>query len=217
MVSHTKQTVLDNRKLTDHTFILRTSRSSEPIEAGQCFSVGTSGLAINREYSMYSAAADPFVDFLIREVEGGAVSSALAKLQIGDEVEVGGPYGSFCLSPEKVAQKQRYVFIASGTGIAPFCSYVKTFPNLDYVMLHGVRHPEEQYDADLYAEGRYVPCVSQPLNGSPRRVTDELTEMHLKEDDLYYLCGNRSMITDCVQILRDRGIPGGRIFMETFF
>lgn len=216
MVSHAKQTVLDNRRLSKNTFVLRTSRPDEEIKAGQCFSVGTSELAINREYSMYSAATDPFVDFLIREVDGGAVSSALARLDSGQEVEVGGPYGSFCLNDEQIHQR-RYVFIASGTGIAPFASYVKTFPGLDYTLLHGVRFEEEQYDFRSYPENRYVPCISRPNSGRSQRVTDVLSEMELHREDLYYLCGNRSMITDCVQILRDRRIPGGNVFMETFF
>ena len=216
MVAHSPQVVLENRRLSEHSFVLRTSRSNEPIVAGQCFSVGTADLAINREYSMYSAEHDPFVDFLIREVEGGAVSTTLANLQAGDEVEVGGPYGSFCLNPELIPN-QRYVFVASGTGIAPFASFVKTFPELDYLVVHGVRFGDEKYDRDLYPSERYVGCVSQSPLEEPKRVTDALATIDLRDEDLYYLCGNRNMITDSVHILRDRGVPGGNIFMETFF
>jgi len=216
MVLHTKQVVLENRRVSRDTYVLRTSRSNEPILAGQCFSVGTAGLAINREYSMYSAEDDPFVDFLIRQVEGGAVSTALADLQPGDSVEVGGPYGSFCLDRQDV-QSRRYVFIASGTGVAPFSSYVKTFPELDYVLLHGVRFSDERYDSDSYAQDRYIACVSRPEIGEPRRVTQALAEIDLNVNDLYYLCGNRNMITDSIEVLREKGVPGGQIFMETFF
>lgn len=165
---------------------------------------------------MYSAEDDPFIDFLIRVVDQGAVSTALSHLQDGDDVEVGGPYGSFCLDQERIGDTS-YVFIASGTGIAPFASYVKTYPNLDFKILHGVRYEEELYDRDMYNSERYVACVSRPKSGTGRRVTEVLEAMTLDSGALFYLCGNRNMITDVVQILRDKGIPGGRIFMETFF
>ena len=216
MATHGSHRVLDRRHLTEHTFVLRTTRPEGSIAAGQCFSVGTSDLAINREYSMYSAEGDPFVDFLIRVVDQGAVSTALSRLDEGDDVEVGGPYGSFCLDQNQVNDSP-FVFIASGTGIAPFASYVKTYPNLNYTILHGVRYESELYDREIYRPGNYVPCVSRPESGSGRRVTEALGEMDLDPSALFYLCGNRNMITDVIQVLRDKRIPGGQIFMETFF
>lgn len=208
--------VLNMRRITSQTFVLRTEKPPVPIRAGQCFSVGTRDLGINREYSMYSAASDPFVDFLIRKVDGGAVSERLERLDSGDAVQIGGPYGSFCLDETAISTRS-FVFIASGTGIAPFASYVATYPDLDYTIFHGVRHEDEQYDQDRYDSVRYRPCISRPQSGAGQRVTDALSRVELQRDSLYYLCGNRDMITDVVQLLREKGIPGGSIFMETFF
>lgn len=216
VVTHGTQTVISNRRVGPHAYVLRTTRSEAPIDAGQCFSVGTARLAINREYSMYSAESDPFVDFLIREVDGGVVSSTLASLDEGDEVEVGGPYGSFCLDKSQIASSH-YVFIASGTGIAPFASYVKTYPGLNYTAIHGVRTEVELYDHEIYDHQSFIPCVSRPDSGQARRVTDVLRTIDIDPNALFYLCGNRNMITDVVGILRERGIPGGQVFMETFF
>lgn len=208
--------VIANDRLSSATFRLRVERPSVGIRAGQCFSVGTKELKINREYSMYSAADDPFVDFLVREVDDGIVSPALGARQVGEYVEVGGPYGEFCLDEGKVGTT-RFVFIASGTGIAPFHSFVRTFPELDYLLLHGVRHADEMYEAVDYAPERYIPCVTRPAEGSGRRVTDVLGTLTLDPDAIYYLCGNRQMIVDAIQRLRDGGVPGGSIFTETFF
>lgn len=209
--------VIENVRLSQKTFRLRTDRPDVPIKAGQCFSVGTKELGINREYSMYSGAEDPFIDFLIREVEDGIVTPALAKCQPGDLVEIGGPYGDFCLPIQAVAEDE-FVFIASGTGIAPFHSYVKSFPWLKYKIFHGVRHSDEQYESTEYAVGHYFASISQPNDGSEgERVTKRLRNENLNPAARYYLCGNRSMITDAVQILREKGVPGGRILMETFF
>jgi ferredoxin--NADP+ reductase len=209
--------VIENRQLTAETFVLRTERPNVPILAGQCFSVGTEELAINREYSMYSAANDDYVDFLIRQVKDGRVSTALQVRQPASMVEIGGPYGQFCLDENKI-KTHKFLFVASGTGIAPFHSFVKTYPNLDYHIFHGIRRPDEKYDQADYESNRYFSAVSQPEDGTNRvRVTDLLNDHVLAANEIVYLCGNRSMITDCVEILRNKGIKGDSLFMETFF
>jgi len=208
--------VLENVRLSSSTFRLRTERPQAAIRAGQCFSVGTKDLGINREYSMYSAADDPFVDFLIREVDDGIVTPALGRCQPGDLVEIGGPYGDFCLPVHAVAE-DAFVFIASGTGIAPFHSYVKSFPWLDYQIFHGVRFDDETYESHEYAPERYHAAISRPKDGPGQRVTELIASADLNLDARYYLCGNRMMIVDAVRILREKGVPGGRILMETFF
>jgi ferredoxin--NADP+ reductase len=209
--------VLENRQLTEETFVLRTQRPDAEIVAGQCFSVGTEKLAINREYSMYSAADDPYVDFLIRRVEEGRVSTALSNLTTGDDVEIGGPYGEFCLKESHITDK-KLVLIGSGTGIAPFHSFFLTYPEIDFEILHGVRTEIERYDMDHYPEGTYKAFVSQPRNGvNAQRVTDGLIDRELLKDEIFYLCGNRSMIISCISILREKGIHGDAIFTETFF
>lgn len=210
--------VLENRTICEGTHCLRTERPHSMIRAGQCFSVGLASLGINREYSMYSAADDDYLDFLIRVVPDGVVSPWLAKCNVGDQVEIGGPYGDFCLFEDQVKSKE-YVFIATGTGIAPFHSFVKSFPTLRYHIYHGVRHEDEQYDKEHYAPDRYSAAVSRPRLGTSRseRVTNLLEQANLKNDSLYYLCGNQKMITDTIALLLAKGIPGGAIFTETFF
>ena len=212
----TDHRVEDVRWLSDETFVVRTERKGQGLRAGQCFSIGTRDAAINREYSIYSAEGDPYLEFLVRRVDGGAVSSALAQLAAGDVVQISGPYGSFCLSDDE-SVRRRYVFVASGTGIAPFASFVRTYPHLDYRLFHGVRHDAETYDRDFYSPARYVPCISRPQSGDPLRVTRALSRENVDLEALYYLCGNRNMITDTVMVLREAGVPGGNIFMETFF
>jgi ferredoxin-NADP reductase len=208
--------VLDVEHLSPHVFRLRTERPAVSIRAGQCFSVGPKGLGVNREYSMYSGAEDPYLDFLIRRIEHGVVSTALQNVRVGDAVEIGGPYGEFCL-PESVLNN-RYLFVATGTGIAPFHSYVKTFPGLDYRILHGIRLRNETYHAAHYESGRYLACVSRSNGiGSGERVTDRLAREGVAGNEKIYLCGNRAMIVDVVEILRAKGVSGDNIFMEVFF
>lgn len=218
-MTQTEQTVLGVRHLSDNTFVLRTTRDDIDVAAGQCFSVGTQGLAINREYSIYSGAKEPHLEFLIRKIDQGAVSTALSNLSEGDAVQVSGPFGAFCLKDEHLSGDPRtFVFIATGTGIAPFTSFVRTHQGLDFQVVHGVRFANEQYEQEEFPEDKYFACISQePTWEGPRRVTELLSSHQLSSESLYYLCGNRNMIVDATKVLRARGIPGGQIFMETFF
>ncbi len=172
-------------------------------------------MSINREYSMYSSADAPYLEFLIRAVEDGLVSSKLQRLNVGDLVEIDGPYGEFCIHQENLSRK--HLFIGSGTGVAPFHSFAKTYPELDYLVLHGIRYSDESYNHEDYKSGGYYPCISNNTQGVSVRVTDFLKTNPPKEETIIYLCGNRNMIVDSVQILLDGGINGDQIITEVFF
>ncbi len=207
--------VISIKHLTPRTFLLKTDRPQVEIRAGQCFNVGIPGMGINREYSMYSSADAPYLEFLVRSVEDGLVSSRLQKLNAGDFVEIDGPYGEFCIHKDNLPYK--HLFISSGTGIAPFHSFVKTFTQLDYLILHGIRHADEKYDFNDYDSSNYLPCISNNLSGPSMRVTDFLRNNLPKAETIIYLCGNRNMIVDSVQILLDHGVSGDQIITEVFF
>jgi ferredoxin/flavodoxin---NADP+ reductase len=209
--------IIDIEHLTKDTFKLRVNNPSFTSRSGQCYNVGLDNLGINREYSMYSSADSDYLDFLIRSTEGGVISSALQKLNVGDYVEIDGAYGEFCLD-EPINMKQEYLFIATGTGIAPFHSFIDTWPELNYKLVHGIRYEEEQYHFKDYSKGCYFPCVSKPSDGSEgSRVTDYLLNNELSTDILVYICGNRKMIVDVFNILHSKGIEGDRIVTEVFF
>ena len=211
-----KAKVLNIRHLSESTFCLRIERNNFKFVPGQCVNIGLVGSGINREYSTYSGINEDFLEFLIRKVPGGAVSVDLSKLKPGREVTLDGAYGDFIIA--KPAAKRKFIFIGSGTGIAPFHSYVKSYPKLDYRIIHGIRYGSEQYDSQDYRKGRYYACVSKEGGGNfSGRVTAYLKKISMPYNALYYLCGNRSMINDVYDILRYRGINGNNIFTEVFF
>ena len=110
------------------------------------------------------------------------------------------------------------VFIASGTGIAPFHSFVNSYPDLDYQLLHGVRYAEEAYDSDIYGRERYTLCTSRDEKGDYQgRITEYLENHPVDKDADYYLCGNSNMIHDVYDILREQGVETGRIHAEVYF
>lgn len=211
-----KVKVLGIRNLTESTYVLRTERNNFKFIPGQCVNIGLVGGAVNREYSTYSSTKDSYLEFLIKKVTGGLVSIGISKLKPNDEVTLDGAYGKFII--EKPNRMQKYMFIGSGTGIAPFHSFVKSYPQIDYRILHGIRSPYEQYDRQDYKDMGYFACVSRGKGGDfSGRITKYLKTIPLTNDSVYYLCGNRSMINDVYDILRSKEINGNNIFTEVFF
>lgn len=211
-----KAKVLNIRHLSESTYCLRIERNKFKFIPGQCVNIGLIGSAINREYSLYSGINESYLEFLIRKVKDGAVSVGLSRLKNDEEVTLDGAYGKFIIENPKRCQK--YVCIGSGTGIAPFHSFVKSYPKIDYQIFHGIRFASEQYDRGDYGKGRYVACLSKGKGGDfPGRVTDCLKKTPLSVNSLYYLCGNKAMINDVYDILREQNINGSNIFTEVFF
>lgn len=175
-------------------------------------------MGINREYSIYSSDASNWLEFLIRKIDGGAVSTELGNIEIGKSIEIHGPFGEFCLSEETIVTN-KFLFIASGVGIAPFSSFVKSFPNLDYNIIHGIRYENEKYEYQQYTAKTYIPCISRPKDFSkdPMRVTDYLRTLSLANFSRIYLCGNQGMITDSIEILKAKKFLSSEIFTEVFF
>jgi len=109
------------------------------------------------------------------------------------------------------------MFIATGTGISPFHSFVTSYPGINYTILHGIRETDEAYEKEDYDPKRYVPCVSKGnTNKYNGRVTDFLRTTGWT-DMLYYLCGNNNMIYDVCRILKNKGVHPERIFTEVYF
>lgn len=209
--------VIDVRHLTSSTYVLRLERHDVQFVAGQCVSLGLGQSRVNREYSLYSGEKDPYLDFLIRVVPGGMVSPALQKVKPGDLVTFSGPYGRFVLEEPQDASR-RYVFIGTGTGIAPYRAFVRSHPGIAYQVIHGVRTAEEQYDRGDYGRSSYVSCVSQEKSGDFQgRVTDYLKKNPVNPESICYLCGNSRMLAEAYDILREQGVPGNNLFTEAFF
>jgi ferredoxin-NADP reductase len=209
--------VIGIRNLTEHTFVLTLPKSRFKFVAGQHISLSIAGDYQSREYSIYSAEDGENLEVLVKEVEGGYFSPKLKHLKIGDMVEVHGPFGKFGLD-EKRLESHKHVFIASGTGIAPFHSIVKTKPDLDYELIHGVRKVDEAYDVEAYEASRFVLCTSRDKKGDfSGRLTEYLKKANFDKNTSFYLCGNSDMIFDSMEILNDKGFGRENINVEVYF
>lgn len=209
--------VLEVEFLTPETFILHLERNNLQFESGQYLILRDAKGGDGREYSIYSSIHDERLSLLIREVEGGDFTRYLRQLKPGVELQVEGPRGFFILD-EKTKNGQEALFIATGTGISPFHSYVISYPKLNYQMLHGVRFADEAYGCDAFAEDRYCLCASR-VEGADYfgRVSFYLKENPVSKDTICYLCGNSDMIDEVISILENHGITAESIRTEVFF
>jgi len=215
-VDQTVFTIDSVRHLTESTYILKFSRNGMQFKPGQHLVIGMPGSSELREYSIYSGSNDPDLEVLIKEVDEGLVSRQLKSLKPGEKLDVRGPYGFFLTKAADDGQK--LLFISSGTGIAPFHSFVRSHPDADYTLIHGIRNIEEAYESGDYAEERFISCTSRDERGDYQgRVTDYLLECDLDPRFQVYLCGNSNMIFDAMDVLRARGIRQRQIFTEVYF
>jgi ferredoxin-NADP reductase len=209
--------VLEVRPVTAGAYVLRVERLGMQFRAGQSITLGVRRMRVNREYTVYSAEQDPHFEVLIREIRGGTVSPALCHCVPGEELECAGPYGSFVIE-QPADTRRRYLFVATGTGVAPFHSFVRSYPNLNYQLLFGVRQRAELYDLADYDRQRVVACVSGEDGGDFRgRVTDYLRQHQITPDTICYLCGNGRMLSEAYDLLRQQAIPSTPLHVEAFF
>ena len=188
-----------------------------PFRPGQYVSIGIPGDIDMREYSIYSTPEDDYLEVLIKEVEGGLVSRKLRRLRPGDFLSLRGPFGSFMID-EQTKANRRFLFVATGSGIAPFHCFARAYPGLDYTLLHGTRSSAERYDADTYESHRYLSCLSRESGGDfSGRVTDYLRFHPISRDNLCYLCGSCDMIYEAMAILTDQGVPREQLFAEVYY
>lgn len=209
------------RWLTEDSFLLDLEWPEKfHCSAGQHLQITIDGES--REYSIIIDAARNFLTLLIRRVSGGAVTRLLAACKVGTSISFTGPDGYFTYRPSD----RTAVFVATGTGIAPFVSMCREGVT-GMILLHGVRHPEELYFKEQLKEAAllYQPCISGEIAGidpkeqkefSEGRVTGYLQSKLPPGDYDFYLSGRGEMITDATAII-DQHFPASRVFSEVFF
>ncbi|RLD42806.1 MAG: oxidoreductase [Bacteroidetes bacterium] len=218
MQSPTEHKLLGIRNLTESTYILEVGRKGMSFEPGQHILMGRSDSIHKREYSIYSGNNNENLELLIKEIEDGMVSKSLKKLSVGDSLEIEGPLGFFGLDKKAVEQKKKFLFVASGTGIAPFHSMVKSIPGLDYTLLHGVRYSSEAYEKETYDSEKYVLCTTGDEDGDFHgRVTDYIQQHKFDKDTICYFCGNFNMIKDAMDLLSKKGFSSEQLHAEVYF
>lgn len=174
---------------------------------------------LTRPYSIASPPSNSRqITLLFNLVTGGPGSTYLYGLKKGDVTSFKGPAGSFFLRDDS---RRTLLFVATGTGIAPFRAMLLTqferHAGQPLMLLWGLRYERDVYYqqelsewAARYPTFSFVTTLSQPgpeWTGARGRVTALLEERVTSVRDLaVYLCGNGDMIKDATALIQAKGL-----------
>jgi NAD(P)H-flavin reductase/hemoglobin-like flavoprotein len=181
-----------------------------------------------RYYSMANAPReDGTIDLHVRIIDGGALSSALARnVSVGTRLRLGPPVGNLTLD---TGARRDLVLAAGSTGLAPLKAIVEQVAGLlDPPRTHlvfGARTAQELYDLpDLEKMAAHWPwlTVTPAVSADPDypgecgTVADVIgRRVQLAERDAY-VCGSSAMVAATVSRLESLGMPRERIYVEDF-
>jgi ferredoxin--NADP+ reductase len=118
--------------------------------------------------------------------------------------------------------REKAWLIATGTGIAPFYSMIKSDLTVNKKLIHGVRYLNQFYFEDELEEElneNYIRCCSREssCNTIPGRVTEFLNDIQNLPDVKYYICGQALMVVEVRDLLIKKGIQFEKIIAEIYF
>jgi len=206
-------TVLQIAPLSSQAYSLTFTREDLQFRAGECITLFGANRWEARDYTLCCGESDDALTVLFRLMPGGALTPLLASLRPGDPLRVAGPYGTFTLREPS----HPTVFIGTGTGIAPCRAYVRSHPEINIHVLHGVARSEDLFYSSEFSRYRYIPCVSREPGGLADRVTTWLRNNPPNPTSHFYLCGANEMIYEATDILTGQGVPRSHIFHEPYY
>lgn len=234
--------IVERADLAAHLAIVRLRADDGPLETfepGQFVQIGLPQpesppgnrvRMMKRSYSLANGAGElDEVELYLARVDDGRFTPRLWNLPIGERVWLDRrPRGLFTLG--SVPPNARVLLLATGTGLAPYVSMLRTWSGAERwsraVLVHGARTPDELgYRELLELRARtdstftYVPVVSRPrtehgwtgLRGRVELALDDARFRELTGEALepgpwhVFLCGNPAMVDECRALLEPRG------------
>jgi len=200
-------------------------------EPGQFVSLSdeVEGKKVTRAYSVASPPNGNHFELCLNRVNLGTFSPHLFSLKPGGTIPMKGPFGSFTLRHPILDS----MFVATGTGIAPFRSMLldsriwEAAPDRKHKLILGVRHEDgvlyrEEFEA-LEREHpgfQFLPVVSRPgdqWTGRTGRVQPHLLEaIGGRRDVQVYVCGFKEMVNDVRQRLKALGFDRKSVVYEKY-
>lgn len=184
---------------------------------------------IKRAYSIASTSTSEYVEFYVTLVHSGALTPRLFNLNIGDKLWMGKKgVGMFTL--EEVPAEKNIVLVATGTGVAPYMSMLRSDAlrrEGKIMVVHGAANSwdlgyssELQLLESMFDKFTYYPTITEPdkepagWSGDVRFIQDIWKDgladkkwgfNPSPENTDVFLCGNPRMIDSMVEMLGEDG------------
>ncbi len=212
--------VKDVHFINENLMILKVEKDNEifQFEPGQFATIGLvqRGKVIKRAYSVASKNGSSQIELFISRVENGVLTKKIFNLKKNDKLWLGEKItGFFTLKP---VTEPNLILVATGTGICPYLSMLRTYPELGtkqgkIALIHGVRKFKDFGYLDEFLKIQkarsnfyFFPIISRETkqNIPKGRVQDILNSNNFKEtysiidpkNTAVMLCGNPQMIED---------------------
>lgn len=237
-------TVAEVRRETDDCVSIRfdvpeSLRDAYRFQQGQYLTLKTviDGEEVRRSYSICAGVPDEELRVAVKSVPGGRFSTwANQGLKAGDVIEVMQPAGRFT-TPIEPDKAKTYVLFASGSGITPVISIVRTVlalePLATVTLFYGNRKGsgiifrEEVEDLKnrfmqrfrvFHVLSRDVQQVELLRGRLDRAKVDTLLDALVQVDsvDHFFICGPEGMTADVRESLSARGVAPEKVHFELF-
>ena len=193
---------------------------------GQYVNIEVPGSGQHRAYSFSSAPGHQRLSFMIKQVPAGLMSGWLEAAQAGQALQLSGPLGSFYLR----AVTRPLLFLAGGTGLAPFLSMLEVLAQQGTQqavhLIYGVTRDQDLVMVDRLVEyARRIPgftfgtCVADPQTPHERQgyVTQHMPAQALHGGNVdVYLCGPPPMVEAVQKHFRAEAIEPASFHYEKF-
>ncbi|GAB3993279.1 benzoate 1,2-dioxygenase electron transfer component BenC [Nocardioides marmoraquaticus] len=194
---------------------------------GQYVNIAVLGSDETRSYSFSSAPGADELDFLVKVIDGGLMSTWLTQAAaVGDEVSFTGPHGSFFL---REAERPA-LLLAGGTGLAPILAILRKLVAEDSQrqahLVYGVSTDDDLVELDTLADlAEQLPnltwdhCVSDEASAAANKgyVMSLIGDEHLHGGDVaVYLCGPPPMVEAVRSHFGEQGVTPTGFYYEKF-
>ena len=181
--------------------------------------------SIKRSYSIAGAKEPNTLEFYIKNYEQGQMSKYLfGEAKENDLLRVEGPLGSFFL---REISLKNLIFLATGTGIAPILSMLKSSDNSDLLskrsiyLFHGGRFKDDLIEQVFLRNSNihYFPTLSREkiddfhFGHIQHILIDEKIDL---KNATAYACGSEKMINDAKSLLIDAGLSPKEYYSDAF-
>ena len=235
--------LIEKRRLAPNTMELtyeRVDGGNIRYVPGQFFSLHfqSAGEEKSRSYSasgeVENLKENTTFSFVISAVPNGAASEYFFAAEPGDQIEMSGPFGALILP---MIDPQRYILVATGTGVGPYRTMLPTLkqrmqqnPELEIHLVLGARDRENAVYHDVFEsmaeewpQFSLSLCYSQTLPESarafeyPGRVNTRFDVLNADpERDMVYLCGNPSMVEEAAEYFKTLDYNPKRLKQEKY-
>lgn len=183
---------------------------------------------VRRSYSLANAPrADGLLELIVKRYPGGVLSNYwFERARPGDLIRIEGPFGTFFLRDDNLAN---YVFLATGTGIAPIKAILEELAaNRPRATRHqlslfwGNREAESfcwdpaglGLDVDFH---QVLSGRDESWAGARDYVQDAAFRRGIDpEETVVYACGSNAMIASAGAAFKALGLPPRRFFSDAF-